>query len=137
MPNPIPQVQRFMTTSPHSVGLAQTLAHARQMMKMLQVRHLPVLEGGKLRGLLAERDLLLVETLSGVDVRKMTVEEAMTPSVYSVTPEAPLDEVATVMAEHKYGSVVVMQDNTVVGILTTVDVCRALAQVLRASVASQ
>ena len=55
-------------------------------------------------GLLSERDLQLIETLQGVDPKRVTVEEAMSTSVYAVSPETRLDEVVTTMAEHKYGS---------------------------------
>ena len=100
-------------------------------MREHKIRHLPVLEGGRLVGMITLRDLHLVETLKDVDPKKITVEDAMSSTVYAIVPDAPLDEVAAEMAEHKYGSAVVMQNNKVVGIVTTVDVCRALAELLR------
>jgi acetoin utilization protein AcuB len=72
-----------------------------------------------------------VETLKDVDPEKVAVEDAMSGNVYSVTPHADLDQVADEMAEHKYGCAVVMDNNHVVGVLTTVDIARALADVLR------
>ncbi len=130
MSKPIPTIRRFMTTSLHSVGRAQTLATAHDMMRTHHVRHLPVLEGGKLVGLVTIRDLHLVETFRDVDATKVTVEEAMTSDVYAVSPEAPLDEVAAEMAERKYGCTIVMQNEHVVGVFTTVDACRALHDLL-------
>ena len=59
----------------------------------------------------------------------------MATVVYAVSPESPLDEVVQTMGEHKYGSAVVMQNEKVVGIVTTVDVCRALAELLRTRLA--
>jgi acetoin utilization protein AcuB len=135
MSKPIPTIQKFMTTSPHSIGIEQTLSKAHSMMREHAIRHLPVLHGGKLLGMLTERDLRLVESLAGVDPAKVTVEEAMSTSVYSVSPESPLDEVVSTMGEHKYGSAVVMQNEKVVGIFTTVDVCRALAELLHTRLA--
>lgn len=131
MTKPIPTIQRYMTTAPHSIGLAQTLATAESLMKNEKIRHLPVLEGGRLRGILSDRDIHLVETLRDVDPKKVTVEEAMSDHVYSVSPETPLDEVVDTMAEKKYGSAVVMQNEKIVGIFTTVDVCRAFGELLR------
>lgn len=131
MTKPIPTVQRFMTTSPLTIGLEQTLAAAEKVMAEHHIRHLPVLERGKLRGLLSLRDVHLVETLDGVDPRSVKVEDAMLESVFAVAPDAPLDEVTSEMAEHKYGCAVVMQNEHVVGVLTTVDVCRALTELLR------
>ena len=135
MSKPIPQIQRHMTTSPHSIGIEQTLARAHQTMREHRIRHLPVLHGGKLVGMLSERDLHLVESLQDVDPEKVLVEEAMSSTVYAVAPEQPLDEVVSTMAEHKYGSAVVMQNEKVVGIFTTVDVCRTLAELLHTRLA--
>ena len=133
---PVPSVQQYMSTSPHSIGRDQTLSQAHTMMRTHHVRHLPVLEGGKLVGLLSERDLHLVETLRDVNAAEVRVEDAMSPDPYAVAPTAALDEVVDEMARHKYGSAVVMQNRRVVGILTTVDVCSALAELLRGRLAS-
>lgn len=119
-----------MTTSPHTVGDDQTLARAANLMREFKIRHLPVLRGGKLVGMLTERDVALVETLKGVDAQVETVADAMSSEVYAVTPETPLDEVASEMASRKYGSAVVVQNNKVVGVFTTVDACRALNELL-------
>lgn len=135
MSKPIPSIQKYMTTSPHSIGVDQTLAKAHAMMREHEIRHLPVLTGGKLVGLLTERDLRLVESFKDVDPTQLNVEEAMSSSVYSVGPDAPLDEVVSAMAEHKYGSAVVMQNGKVVGIFTTVDACRTLAELLHTRLA--
>ena len=130
MSKPIPSIQKFMTTSPHSIGGDQTLATASRMMHEHRIRHLPVLSGGKLRGLLTDRDLKLVETFSEVNPATLTVDEAMLEEPYLVSPDAPLDEVAATMAAQKYGSAVVVQNQHVVGIFTTVDACRALSELL-------
>lgn len=135
MSKSIPTVQKFMTTSPHSVGRDQTIAYASDRMREHQVRHLPVLEGGRLIGMLSERDVALVEALGGVDPTVVTVAEAMSTVIYSVSPDAPLDEVVKEMASKKYGSAIVEQNGKVVGILTTVDVCRALAELLHGRLA--
>ena len=127
----MPKVDRYMTTSPHTIGLDQPLSQAHTMMHKYSVRHLPVFDGGKLVGVLTDRDLHLVETLKDVDPEKVTVEDAMTPGPYSVSPHAPLDEVSAEMAEHKYGCAVVLDNNHVVGVLTTVDLARVLTEVLR------
>jgi acetoin utilization protein AcuB len=131
MSKAIPQIMKYMTTTPHSIGPDQTLATAHKMMQQHRFRHLPVLVGGKLVGMLTDRDLHLIETLRDVDPEKVKVEEAMSTSPFSVAPDAPLDEVAATMAEHKYGSAVVVQNNKVVGVFTTVDACQALADLLR------
>jgi acetoin utilization protein AcuB len=131
MSKAIPSIQKYMTTSPHSIGGEQTLATAARMMHEHHIRHLPVLSGGKLRGLLTDRDLKLVETFRDVDPAKLTVDEAMTEQPYAVSPETPLDEVVSTMAAGKFGSAIVVQNGHVVGIFTTVDACQALSELLK------
>ena len=130
MSKAIPTVQKYMTTSPHSVGQDQPIAFARAVMREHHIRHLPVLSGGHLVGMITERDIALVEGLKGVDPEVLKVEEAMSTQTYKVSPEAPLDEVVREMASKKYGSAIVEQNNKIVGIITTVDVCQALADLL-------
>lgn len=135
MSKPIPTIQHHMTTTPHSVGSEQTIAKASAMMSQYHIRHLPVLHGGRLLGILTDRDIKLIETFRDIEPTKVTVEEAMTEQPYTVAPDAPLDEVVQTMAEKKYGSAVVVQNNKVVGIFTTVDACAALAELLQTRLA--
>lgn len=135
MTKPIPTIQKYMTTSPHAIGRDQPLTLAHKTMKQHDIRHLPVLDGGVLIGMLTSRDVALIETLRDVDPAKVTVEDAMSTTIYSVNPDTPLDEVVNTMAERKFGSAVVMQNNHVVGIFTTVDACRALAELLHSRLA--
>ena len=123
-------IEAFMTPMPHSIGPDQTLTAAHEMMRNHDIRHLPVLQAGRLVGILSQRDLHLVETLEDVDPDEVTVEEAMTLDPYTVGPRAHVRTVATEMAEHKHGSAVVMRDGRVVGIFTTVDALRALASLI-------
>lgn len=123
-------IEQYMTRSPHSIGAEQTLARAKTVMHEHGVRHLPVLHGGRLVGIITDRDVNLVETLEDVDPRLVTVSDAMSTSVYAVTPETPLAQVAQEMADRKYGSAVVMRGHHVAGIFTTVDACRAVASLL-------
>ena len=120
-----------MTPAPHSIGRDQPLVRAHALMREHHIRHLPVLDGGALVGLLSDRDLHLIETLRDVDPEHVSVEEAMSSIVYAVGPDAPLDEVLDEMAKHKYGCAVVMLQQHVIGVFTTSDVCRVLAAQLR------
>jgi acetoin utilization protein AcuB len=135
MSKPIPSIQKYMTTAPHSIGDDQPLTRAHAAMSEFKIRHLPVLRGGHLVGLVTERDLALIETLKDVDATTLSVADAMSTEVYAVHPESPLDEVASEMASKKYGSAVVLQNGKVVGIVTTVDLCRALAELLHGRLA--
>jgi acetoin utilization protein AcuB len=133
MSKTIPAVERYMTKSPYSIGTHHSLVDARTLMNQHAIRHLPVLHAGELVGVVSERDLHLIESLKGLDASKVTVEEAMTTIVYAVPPETPLDRVAETMTAKKCGSAVVMHDGKVVGIFTTVDLCKVVRDLLHAA----
>lgn len=121
-------IAEFMTKNPHSIGVEQTLSVAQVLMRKRHIRHLPVLHGGRLVGLLSLRDIHLVETLSDVDPDKVTVEDAMSSDVYQVPSTAPLTQVAGEMAKRKLGSAVVVDNGKIVGLFTTTDALSVLAQ---------
>lgn len=121
------KIASVMTPAPHTIGRDQSLATAHALMREHGIRHLPVLEGGKLVGLLSERDLHFVETLRDVDPASAKVEEAMSSDVYVTSAGETLEEVAAHMAEHKIGSAVVLEAGHVVGIFTTNDALRVIA----------
>ena len=125
-------VSEFMTKSPHSVGLEQTVQFAKERMQSLGIRHLPVLHGGELLGVLSDRDVSRIETLRGIEPQAVTIEDAMTPEPYVTTPDTSLQEVVRTMAEHKYGCAVVMEGSKIAGLLTTTDAMRILAEALEA-----
>ena len=128
---PKPSVKRFMSVRPTVVTSRHTLVDAHQVMREKGIRHLPVIDEGKLVGVVSQRDLYLLETLRGVDAARELVEEAMSGEPYVVPPEAPLDEVAEEMARHRCGSALVVEAGEVVGIFTSTDALRALVALLR------
>ncbi|MFY0571289.1 CBS domain-containing protein [Archangium lansingense] len=123
-------VDDFMTRTVHTIGTQSPLAEAHRIMNEHAIRHLPVLEGGKLVGVVSMRDLHLIETLKGVDPKEVPVEEAMAQDAYTVPPGTALLEVARTMAMHKYGSAVVAREGRVEGIFTTIDAMKALETLL-------
>lgn len=125
-----PFVERFMTHCPHTIGQEQPLNVAYQMMREHHIRHLPVLHGGRLVGVVSQRDLHFVESLRDVDPERVTVSDAMTTDTYAIGPRSSLRKVAAEMADHRYGSAVIVDRERVVGILTTVDGLRALSLLL-------
>ena len=126
----MPKIEKVMTLLPHTIGKDIPLKKALDMMREYRVRHLPVEYGGKLVGILTDRDLKLVSSFEGAE--KMIVEEAMSPDPFSVRPDRNLDEVVSEMAEHKYGCAIVQQENgKVVGIFTANDGLRVLAETLK------
>ncbi|MBI4924962.1 MAG: CBS domain-containing protein [Bdellovibrio sp.] len=126
----MPKIRDFMTAQPHSIGKDIALKTALNMMRDYKIRHLPVQEGGKLIGLLTDRDLKLASAFQ--DAVNLTVEEVMTPDPYTVSPDVSFDEVVTTMSNHKYGCVIVQETtDKVIGIFTAVDGLRVLGDILR------
>ncbi len=131
MTSTIPTVAETMTRAPHTIGADQPLAEAERRMHEFRVRHLPVLDGGRLVGIVSDRDVALVSGLPGVDASAIKVADAMSQDPYTVTSNTPLDEVAETMAKNRYGSAIVVDDGQVSGVFTTTDALRVLAQTIR------
>lgn len=128
----MPPISRYMSCQPWTIRRDATMSQAHQMMREHRIRHLPVLEGGALVGVVTERDLHLIETLPDADPDEVAVEEAMSVDVYGVGPDDPVDAVVERMASRKLGSaVIVNRRGAVEGIFTTVDALQVLAEVLR------
>ena len=119
-------VAEYMTDAPITIGDDQSLARAHEVMREHKIRHLPVLHGGQLVGIVSLGDLHLIETLGDRDLESIPVEDAMTPEPFVVQPDAELAEVAGTMAAHKYGTAIVARGSKIVGIFTTIDALRAL-----------
>ena len=119
-----------MTPTPHTIGLGQSLTVARRIMQEHGIRHLPVLDGGTLIGLLSERDVFLVESLPATNPADVRAEEAMVADVLTTSADAPLAEVVQEMVDRKAGSAIVVQGKQVIGVLTTIDALGALLDLL-------
>jgi len=119
-----------MTPLVHTIGRDQKLETAHKLMRKFKIRHLPVLARGKLVGVLSLGDLNLIETLPDVVPAEVSVEDAMVSDPYIVPPHAKLRDVAAEMAKRKLGSVLIVQDKRLAGVLTTIDALRALVDAL-------
>lgn len=126
----VPNIKKYMTMNPKTIGFDQTLMKAEKIMNEEKIRHLPVLNGGKLVGILSQRDIKIVTSFKDVDPSQVTVEEAYTPDPYFTNPEAKLNEVVEMMASHKYGCVLVTDSSKLVGIFTWVDALNAMKDLL-------
>lgn len=128
----VPTVSKYMTPMPYTIESEDSLAKASDLMKEYKIRHLPVRSGSKTIGLLSFQDVNLLSSFSSVDLYHTKVESAMARNPYCVSPETPLDLVASHMAEQRIGSALVIQENgTLVGIFTDTDALRALAEVFQ------
>lgn len=125
-----PTIQKYMTCNPIVIQADETLLHSQNIMEDQGIRHLPVMDGELVFGILSDRDLKLAAGLLDMPLEKIKVEDICQTHLYTANPDAALDSVVSEMAEHHYGSAVIVQNSKLVGIFTTVDACRALADVL-------
>jgi acetoin utilization protein AcuB len=122
------QVGDHMTPAPVCIGLESGLSSAAALMREHGIRHLPVMDGADLAGVLSDRDVATIESLLPEEWQDICVAEAMTPQPYAVGAQAPLWEVAKHMAHEKFGCAVVTGEHgKVVGLFTTTDALRVLA----------
>jgi acetoin utilization protein AcuB len=119
-------IAEFMTPMPHTVGSEQTITFAQKLMAKYDIRHLPVLHGGELYGVVSDRDLGMIAGLNEVNPDATTVEEAMTQEAYTVSKDTALFAVLQEMLDHKYGSAIVVEGTKITGILTTHDALQLL-----------
>ena len=130
------KVQDIMTTPALTVGLDMPVLEARQVMERQRIRHLPVTDGGRLMGIVTDRDIRLnlpspATSLSVWEVNyliaRLTVGSVMRRAVITVDPQRDAAEAARIMLDHKIGALPAVDGGVVVGIVTETDMLRAFA----------
>jgi CBS domain-containing protein len=125
------KVEDIMTRNPHTLEVNDVLDLADDLMSMARIRHIPILERGKLIGIVSQRDLFfsaLVQTLGlrqreQKDLMKtIRAREVMTRPVITISSGASVKEAARLMAENKIGCLPVVKDKEFVGIVTETDI---------------
>ena len=130
-------VRDLMTPKVFSVRVDKKLLIAREIMDWARVRHVPVVDTGEhLVGMISHRDLLRA-SIASVSTRVADVErrqhlwtipisEVMQTDVHTIAPDAPVREAARLMRTHKIGSLPVVSDGRLVGIITEHDLLKLL-----------
>lgn len=127
----------LMTPNPATVTPDTSLAEVWDLMRELEIRHVPVAQDGALVGMLSDRDLAHLDMarmleVEGADALKqeltMPIVKVMSADVISVEPDTDLGEVIDLLLEHKVGALPVVRPGTreVIGIVSYVDVLRVL-----------
>lgn len=125
-----PTVGSCMTSPVHVLQPSSTLTEATETMHTHQVRHLPVVDDGRLVGIVTLSDLYAAEAILQANPDDTAVEQLMARELYAVGPDTPLAEVAGVMAERHLGSALVVENGRLVGLFTATDACRVLSRSL-------
>jgi acetoin utilization protein AcuB len=128
----IPQLKNVMTPFPYSVDIAAPVGEAVRFLREHQIRHLPVVEHGALKGVVSDRDikLMLGPDFAYPSPRELTVRDVMVEDCYVVDLATPLQAVVRHMAEHRLGSALVTRRGKLAGVFTVTDACRAFADYL-------
>ena len=118
------RVRDAMTTGVRAAGPTQSLADAAKLMKQQDVGSLPVVEGGRLIGIITDRDIVVRAVAEHVDTHSMNVGEVASRNPVTVEPEQDLDEALALMARYRVRRLPVVEDGTLVGVLAQADVAR-------------
>ena len=123
-------VHAYMTRSLLTADQGEALSSAYQRLSKSGVAQLPVLDTGRLVGIVSLNDLALAEHLPARVFDSLTVGAVMNQDFYAVTPGESVDVAARQMAKHKYHAAVVVEHGYAVGVFTTTDALRALSDSL-------
>ncbi len=129
-----PRVSEFMTTFPDAIEADAAVLEARKLMLHRKVRHLPVVRGGELVGMVSDRDikLMLGPEFDYPDPHEVSVADVMVEDPYAVDEDDLMVAVLRHMVEAHIGAVLVTRAGRLAGIFTAMDACRHLADRLEA-----
>ena len=135
------RASELMTRKPAVLSPRATIADAWDLMRELEIRHVPVVDDGALVGMLSDRDLAQVDiarVLMGQGAMALGKElatpiiEVMSSDVISVDSETDLSDLVDLLIESRVGAIPVVRPDTrsVIGIVSYIDVLRALREAL-------
>ncbi len=129
----VPAMKAVMTPFPHTVDIDAPVTSAEAIMSLHGVRHVPVEENGEIVGVATDREVRRVmnPASSAADHARIQVRQVFVTEPYVVDLEERLDRVLLGMVERRIGSALVTRRGKLVGIFTTTDACRVLAESLR------
>jgi CBS domain-containing protein len=136
MPAYTMKVRELMTTDVATIGRNDELTIGDDIMKMKRLRHLPVVEEGRLVGMLTQRDLFHAALSTALNfgekaqkefLKTVVVKEVMTEEVLTIDPGADVKEAARLLIEHKIGCLPVVENGKLVGLVTETDLLRVIA----------
>jgi acetoin utilization protein AcuB len=130
-------VRDSMTREVVTLSPQTTAAEALALCREKGIRHLPVMEEGRLAGIVSDRDLRSATPALGDSARaealqRIQVWGVMVRDVLTAHPEDPIEQAANTMREKKIGCLPVLEAGELVGILTTSDVMEALVYLIGA-----
>jgi acetoin utilization protein AcuB len=124
-------VEKFTTRNPVTANAEAMIDELRQLMVEHNIRHLPIVRGTSIVGVVSDRDLRVVAGLTLAEKMQVRADDIMSVDPVMVAASTPLDEVARIMADRKVGSVIVNEDSGgLMGIFTVSDALDALIAII-------
>lgn len=126
-------VREIMMGSPVTLKPDETLDLANDVISLGRIRHIPIVEDGRLVGLLSERDMMgaTTTTIFGLKrksksalLKSVLIKDVMKKKVVTVKPDTLIKDAAHLMKEKKIGCVPVVNEGALVGLVTTTDILR-------------
>lgn len=128
------KVANIMTTDVQTVNVTNSLQEANSLFNKHNIRHIPVVSGDKLIGILSHTDILRIsfgntfgEDQQGGDEAifdMLSINQVMKHSPVTVSPEDTLKEAAEILAEREFHALPVVDNEKLVGIITTTDIIK-------------
>jgi CBS domain-containing protein len=129
-------VSAIMTKNVIKLNLADDLTKAEHLFKQNKIRHIPVVNGNKIIGMLSYTDLLRISFVDAVDddaeivdttvYNMFTVEQVMAKKLVTISPETTIKETAEILSKNEFHALPVCLDQLLVGIVTTTDLIKYL-----------
>lgn len=125
------KIRDIMTTEVVTLAVDEELSLASDIMTLGRIRHLPVVEGHRLVGIISQRDLFKASLASvmGHDyeqarahLKTVTIKDVMVKTVVTVTPDAPIHQAGRIMLAQKIGCLPVVENRVLVGMVTETDI---------------
>ncbi len=127
-------VDQVMTRTLITLGPDQTLREAVALQQRHHIRHIPIVDGDSLIGIVTDRDVKRASPslLSGIDqqaydrvLAETHLAQVMTRNPFTVTPQTDLRDAVKVLIDRRFSALPVVERNKLVGILTVTDMLRA------------
>lgn len=131
-------IRDYMTTTLITVEPTDSVGDALELLKEHSIRRLPVLSRGNLVGLVTETDLLKASpspatSLSIHEINylfpKIQIKDIMTKKLITISPDAAIEEAAVIMRENKLGTLLVVEQDALVGLITESDLFKVFIDV--------
>lgn len=127
-------IGEVMTPDPITISADTALDEAQKLMISRRLRHLPVMDGERLMGVVSDRDIYLAQITNRDldDFSSLQVGDVCSLDAYAVESNSTLAEVSSEMAKRQIGSALIVDGGKLSGIFTATDACRHLGRQLQA-----